>query len=330
MRAAAPWVLGAVAAYALPFLLDRLELRMAIEILYLGLFAVSFNLLLGYAGLLSFGFNASFGIGAYAFALILTHLSLPLIPAMFFAIAAGGAAGLAMGAVCVRLAGGYFSLMTLGLCQLLFAIAIKWRGLTNGEDGIFVQVPDLRFPYFGVLRLDVEANLYVFVLSVVLFCLWLMWRFTRSPLGQAVILVRENSERASFLGYDIYAVKLLVFTLAGTMAAVAGVLFALLQRLVSPATFSLMQGGEPLFMAVLGGTGWFFGPFLGTIVYALFQDWLSRTTEHWPFFIGFLFVLLVIYAPGGLVAIAQRLRAASIGQTATPVGATGNSHRSIS
>ncbi len=329
MRAAAPWVLGAIAAYALPFLLDRLELRMAIEILYLGLFAVAFNLLLGYAGLLSFGFNASFGIGAYAFALILTHVSVPLIAAMLFATAAGAVAGLAMGAVCIRLSGGYFSLMTLGLCQLLFAIAIKWRGLTNGEDGIFVQVPDLRFPYVGVLHLDREANLYFFVLSVVLLCLWLMWRFTRSPLGQAVVLVRENSERASFLGYDIYTVKLVVFTLAGTMAAVAGILFALLQRLVSPATFSLLQGGEPLFMAVLGGTGSFFGPFFGTIVYALFQDWLSRMTAHWPFFIGFLFVLLVMCAPGGFVAIAQRLRPVGSEQNAKAVGATENSRGTL-
>jgi branched-chain amino acid transport system permease protein len=292
MRIGILTIIGAVAAYALPLLLGRLELRMAIEILYLGLFAVSFNLLLGYAGLLSFGFNATFGIGGYAFALILMHMpAVPLLVAILLAAAIGAVVGLATGALCVRLGGGYFSLMTLAICQLLFAIAIKWRKLTNGEDGIFV----------------VEANLYFVVLTVVLLCLWLMWRFTRSPLGQAVILVRENSERASFLGYDVYTIKLLVFTLASTMAAVAGVLFGLLQGLVSPATFSLMQGGEPLFMAVLGGTGRFLGPFFGTVVYALLQDWLSRTTEHWPFFIGLVFVLLVMYVPGGLVGIAKRV-----------------------
>ncbi|HET7380269.1 MAG TPA: branched-chain amino acid ABC transporter permease [Gaiellales bacterium] len=304
--------LGVVAAYLLPFILGSIALRMAIEILYLGLFAVAFNLILGYAGLLSFGFNATFGVGAYAFALILARLpGVPILAAVLMGAAIGGLVGLAMGALCVRLGGGYFSLMTLALCQLLYAVAIKWRPVTGGEDGIFVRRPDVVLPGIGAIHLGQEGNVYWLALTVVLVCLWLMWRFIGSPAGQAVILVRENPGRAAFLAYNVYATKLVAFAFASAMAAVAGILFALLQGLVSPATLSLMQAGEPLFMAVLGGTGAFLGPLLGTMVYALFQDWLSRTTEHWPVFMGLLFVVLVIFAPDGLVGIVRRLRRAS-------------------
>jgi len=302
-------VFGALALYALPSVIGTLGIRTAIEILYFALFAASFNLLFGYAGLLSFGFNATFGVGAYAMALLLLYMpGIGLVLAALLSVAIGAAAGAVIGALCVRLHGGYFSLLTLAFCQFLLAIALKWRTVTKGEDGVIVAAQKLDIPGIGEVRLDVAANMYWLTLTVVLVCLWLMWRFTRTPLGRSVVLVRENEERASFISYNVYAVKVLVFTLASGMAAVAGVLYVLFQRLAAPGTLGLGTAGDVLFMTVLGGTGSFLGPVLGAGIYHLLQNWLSKTTEHWAFFIGLLFVLLVIFAPGGISGLMVRAR----------------------
>jgi len=299
--------LGAVVVtglYALPWALDTVRLRMLIEILYFGLFAVSFNLLFGYAGLLSFGHAASFGVGGYAVGLLLKHVSgLPLLAALVLGSLAGALAGLVIGAFCVRLRGTYFALLTLAFSQFLNAIALKWRDVTRGDDGLTVAVPDITLPGGAVIRMADASNFYWLALTVVLLSLWAAWRFTRTPLGNAVVLMRENDERAAFLGYNVFATKLTVFTLASGFAAVAGVLFATFQRLVSPSALDLPIGTEVVFMAVLGGTGAFLGPFLGAAVYILVQDWLSKTSEHWPFFMGLAFVVMILFAHTGLVGL---------------------------
>jgi branched-chain amino acid transport system permease protein len=296
-------LLAVVGLYAVPWALDTVRLRMAIEILYFGLFAVSFNLLFGYAGLLSFGHAASFGVGGYAVALLLKHVNgLSLLPALAGATLAGALVGLVIGLFCVRLRGTYFALLTLAFSQFLNAIALKWREVTRGDDGLTVAVPDTLVP--GVTaRLGDPRVFFWLALTVVVICLWLAWRFTRTPLGNAVVLMRENDERAAFLGYNVFATKLIVFTLAAAFAAAAGALFATFQRLVSPTALDLPISTEVVFMAVLGGTGTFLGPFLGAAVYILVQDWLSKTTEHWPFFLGLAFVLMVLFAHTGLVGL---------------------------
>jgi branched-chain amino acid transport system permease protein len=291
------------ALYAVPWLLDTVRLRMAIEILYFGLFAVSFNLLFGYAGLLSFGHAATFGVGGYAVALLLNGVDgLALLPALGGAALAGALVGLVIGFFCVRLRGTYFALLTLAFSQFLNAIALKWREVTRGDDGLTVAVPATLLP--GVpARLGDPRVFFWLELTVVVACLWLAWRFTRTPLGNAVVLMRENDERAAFLGYNVFATKLTVFTVAAAFAAVAGALFAVFQRLISPTALDLPIGTEVVFMAVLGGTGTFLGPFLGAAVFILVQDWLSKTTEHWPFFLGLAFVLMILFAHTGLVGL---------------------------
>jgi ABC-type branched-subunit amino acid transport system permease subunit len=302
-----PWV-GALALYALPLLLGTLGVRTATEILYFALLATAFNLLFGYAGLLSFGFNATFGVGAYVAAILITQRpDLGFWISVAAAILTGAIAGTVIGALCVRLRGGYFSLLTLAFSQFLLAIALKWRGVTHGEDGVIVPPPVASL--FGIvkLRLADQATMYWFTLTVVLACVWLIWRFMRTPLGHAVVLVRENDQRAAFLGFNGYLTKLAVFTLASTIATVAGVLFVLLQGLAAPTTLGLALAGDVLFMTVLGGTGTFLGPAVGAAVYHVLQDRLSQATEHWAFYIGALYVLLVIFAPGGITGLVQRL-----------------------
>jgi branched-chain amino acid transport system permease protein len=306
MKRAVGTALVLVALYALPLVLDTLRLRMAIEVLYFGLFAVSFNLLFGYAGLLSFGHAAGFGVGGYAVGLAWKHWTgIGVLGGLGVAVLAGVITGLVVGFFCVRLRGTYFALLTLAFSQFLYAVALKWRDVTRGDDGLTVGPPDVSLP--GItLHLGEAPDFYWVALTVVLACLFLAWRFTRTPLGNAVVLMRENDERAAFLGYNVFATKLIVFTVATTLAAVGGALFGSFQRLVSPASLDLGTGTEVVFMAVLGGTGAFLGPFLGAGVYMMLQNWLSRTTEHWPFVIGLLFVLMVLYMHTGVVGLLAR------------------------
>jgi len=300
-------LLGGVALaalYGLPWLLDTVRLRMVIEVLYFGLFAVSFNLLFGYAGLLSFGHAATFGVGGYTLGLVLKYEpALPFLVALGLAAVVGGAAGVIIGLFCVRLRGTYFALLTLAFSQFLFAVAFKWRAVTRGDDGLIVGVGSIAVPGLGALELGRPRHFYLVEVTIILLCLWAAWRFTRTPLGTAVVLMRENDERAAFLGYNVFGTKLIVFTLATTLAAVAGALFAAFQRLISPAALDLAIGTEVVFMAVLGGTGAFLGPFLGAAVYMVFQDWLSKTTENWPFFLGLGFVMMILYAHDGLIGL---------------------------
>ncbi len=303
-------LLGGVALaalYGLPWLLDTVRLRMVIEVLYFGLFAVSFNLLFGYAGLLSFGHAATFGVGGYTLGLLLKYEpALPFPVALALAAVVGGAAGVMIGLFCVRLRGTYFALLTLAFSQFLFAVAFKWRAVTRGDDGLIVGVGSIAVPGLGALELGRPRHFYLVEVTIILLCLWAAWRFTRTPLGTAVVLMRENDERAAFLGYNVFGTKLIVFTLATTLAAVAGALFAAFQRLISPAALDLAIGTEVVFMAVLGGTGAFLGPFLGAAVYMVFQDWLSKTTENWPFFLGLGFVMMILYAHDGLIGLFAR------------------------
>ncbi len=301
-------LIALAALCALPWLVGPLGLRMAIEMLYLGLFAMAYNLLFGWAGMLSFGFSAPFGVAGYAFALAEARwpgLSFPL--AFAFAILAGAVVNALVGALCVRLQGGYFSLLTLAFSQFFFAIALKWRDVTKGEDGLMVAPPAL--PHFGAsaASLGADTAMYAFSLTCVALSIALMRHLIATPLGAAVALNRENSERAQFLGYNVYALRLFAFAAAGGFAALAGVLYAMFQKLVSPATFSLDLGGEALFMTVMGGSQAFLGPLVGAVTYVALQDWLSRATEHWPFVVGLMFIALVIFAPEGLTGLAEGL-----------------------
>jgi branched-chain amino acid transport system permease protein len=293
----------------LPAFAGTLTLRTAIEILYFGLFATAFNLLFTHGGMLSFGFNASFAASAYAFALF-TNYAPSLSPpfAIVLAIAGGGFISAFIGGFCVRLNVGYFSLLTLAFAQFLYAIALKWRSVTKGEDGLIVRPPSIDLPFFGSADLGSIPTLYYVTLAIVCICLLLNWMFMRTPLGFSIILCKENEERAKFLGYNTYLFKLAVFTVSGTFAGVAGIVFAIFQKLVSPDLFGLGPAGDVLMVTILGGSGTYFGPMIGAVTYHFLQDFLSRTTEHWRLFVGLLFVFVILFAPDGIAGSLARLR----------------------
>ena len=289
---------------ALPWLLDTLRLRMAIEVLYFGLFAVSFNLLFGYAGLLSFGHAATFGVGGYAVGLALKHVDgLPLPVALGLGALAGAVIGAVIGFFCVRLRGTYFALLTLAFSQLLYAVALKWRSVTRGDDGLTVAVPDITLPGLGVLRTGQPAHFYWLALAVVLISLWSAWRFTRTPLGNAVLLMRENDERAQFMGVAVNRLRLFAFVVSAAFSGVAGALFAQLNGSVFPTFAFWTKSGEVIMMAILGGTQAFLGPLVGSFIMLALDQFFSVYTEYWPLVLGTTLLVLVLFLPEGHVGI---------------------------
>jgi len=300
-----------------PHTLTILQIRMVNEIAYFALFAVSFNFLFGYAGLLSFGHATFFGLGAYTAALTLKHIAgMPLLLSIVMAGLVGAIGGAIIGFFCVRRKGAYFALLTLAFNQFLWAIAWKWREVTGGEDGIGRIVPQGSIN-LGILSIDPTKveGMYYLTIAVVCLCLALGWYITQTPFGNTVKAIKVNEERPLFLGYNVHLAKLFIFTFSAFLAAIAGSLFALFQDFVATSSIDLAMSTQVLFMAFLGGTGSFFGPILGAAIYVYFTDWVSSLTDRWEFILGVLFILLVLYFHRGFIGlIPKKLKEALVSE----------------
>jgi branched-chain amino acid transport system permease protein len=298
-----------LAAFALlviaPFVTNIVQLRMLTEIAYFALFAVSFNYLFGYAGLLSFGHAAYFGLGAYATAISLKNIAgMPVLASVLVGGLAGAIGGMIIGFFCVRRKGAYFALLTLAFNQFLWAAAWKWRAVTGGDDGIGDLLPDTPVNLgFASLDLYDTTSMYYFVVVIVFVCLAAGWYLTKTPFGNTVMATKVNEERASFLGYNANRSKVWIFTFSAFYAGIAGGLFACFQDFVSTSAIDLGMSTQVLFMAFLGGTGSFFGPILGAAVFTYFTDMISSLTDRWEFILGVLFILLVLFFRQGLIGL---------------------------
>jgi ABC-type branched-subunit amino acid transport system permease subunit len=307
---ARPWPLLVAAAtlLALPFTLDAvgLPLRSAIDVVVFAIACMGLNVLVGHTGLVSFGHGAWFGLGAYAAALSQRHLFpdgfvLPALFALAFVIAA--AAGL--GALILRRRGVYFSLLTLALTALLFAIAFRWTAFTGGESGLGGVVRPV------VLGIDLGSDpTYYAAVAAVGFAVCLaLWRFHRSPVGSVLVAIRENEGRARFIGYPTNRYKLLAFVVSAATVGVAGTLSVFNHRFASAEPLSVAFSGELIAMVVIGGMRSFLGPALGALFFILFREFLSIWTNAWLFWFGLLFVGFIVFSPSGLVGVAGRLLA---------------------
>jgi branched-chain amino acid transport system permease protein len=309
------WVGVSVAVLAAaPYLLPSYQLRLVTEGIVFSLFAVSYNLLLGYAGLLSFGHAMFFGVGAFATAIFLNQLpGISCLTAVVLATATSLVVGLVVGSLLLRVKGTPFALLTLAFNALFFAIGVKWHTLTGGDDGLNVIPPKLNL---GLLVMDPRngPDIYYLTLIVLGAALLFCWRFTRTAMGHSVLLLRENEERMRFLGYNTNVTRLILFVFTGALAGLAGSFYTLLNAFVSLDAVSIDMTTKVLLMTFLGGTGAFPGPILGAFFYTYVQDFLSNLTENWPLIMGVLFIVMVLFAPGGLSglghSIANRLKRA--------------------
>lgn len=290
------------ALIVLPFALDAIGLTLitATDVVIFALAVLGLNILVGWTGLTSFGHGAWFGIGAYAVAILQTRLvagdmALPLLGAL----AITGVAALAAGALILRRRGVYFSLLTLAFTAMLYAIAFRWTDLTGGENGIG------NLHRWAVLQ---EPGAYYAAVSGIAFAVLVaLWRFRRSPMGTVLVAIRENEQRAGFLGYATNRYKLAAFVISATITGLAGALSAYSHRFTSADPISIAFSGELLAMVVIGGMRSFLGPALGALFYILFREFLSIYTADWLLYFGLLFVAFIVFSPDGLVGIAARL-----------------------
>ncbi len=293
----------------IPFLFRETRVNLAIEVLIYALFAISFNLLFGYGGMLPLGHSALFGVGAYCTALICNRLPGFPLPMTLLATAASGlVAGALIGFFCVRLKGTYSALLSLAFQMFLFAVAIKWVSVTNGDDGMGVPRPDLYLPVLGRLPLMKIVNLYYLTLAVVSIAVGACYLFLKTHLGNSIMAIRERDVRATFLGYNVFLTRLTAYAAAGLLAALAGGLFVLFQEIVAPSILGIELSLSAALMAVIGGSAVFLGPVVGSAFYVVFQDSLSRLTTHWFIWMGMLFIVVVLYFPDGLLGLFKNRR----------------------
>lgn len=295
-----PYALVGVAALALlPLVVGQYGVVLATEVLLLGLFALSFNLLFGYTGLLSFGHAAYFAVAGYTVAMLLVR-DVPILLAIPAGMLAAGLTALLLGYLSVRLNEIYFSMLTLAWGMMVYTIVFQWREVTGGSDGI----TNLPIPALAVGPAVVDLGdfrvFYELTLAVVAVSAWLLWRIVRSPFGQILVAIRENAERIAFAGVDVRRHQLVAFVIAGFFAGVAGALFSPFSRIAAPSMAHWTRSAEPVLMTILGGPGSFLGPLVGSAVFVVLRNWVTAQTEFWNFVLGWILLPMVLVFRGGI------------------------------
>ncbi|WP_233839203.1 branched-chain amino acid ABC transporter permease [Paraburkholderia sp. ZP32-5] len=274
------------------------------EILIFAIFAMSLNLLLGYTGMMSFGHAAFFGIATYTVIGLGVHLGLSGWWGLLAGIAASTVLAAVIGAFCVRVTGIPFVMLTMAFSQLLYAVALKWRDLSGGSDGLngFEQ-PSL----FGLSLQQSPVGRYAVVAIGFIVVLGFMICLVRSPLGSIFIGIRENEQRMRAIGYPVERFRLLAFVIAGALAGIAGALYALFNAYVSPDVLRWGQSGDVMIMVVLGGAGTVVGPAIGAALYLLMKNVISTHSEYWAFWVGWIFIFCVMFMREGVWGFAAAL-----------------------
>ena len=300
-----PWTLIIfLAALTLPWIGTRYDTFLGTQIAIYALFAMSLNLLLGTTGLVSFGHAAYFGIGSYACGILMKTAGVPFWAAFPAAglIAAGFAA--AFGFFCVRLTKIYFAMLTLAFAQIVWAICFKWNDFTGGDQGLpDVPFPDIGWmsalPGFGHMRIG--EQFYVLTLILVALCIAALHRLTLSPFGRVLTTIRENPERAAFIGVDVRAYELAAFAIAGGFAGLSGALFGIFNRGVFADFVFWSKSADVMIMTILGGMHHFWGPAVGALILTLLNQQITAYTEYWPFVLGAILIVLLFVFPGGIL-----------------------------
>ncbi|MGM4887232.1 branched-chain amino acid ABC transporter permease [Tardiphaga sp. 20_F10_N6_6] len=296
------WILFAT----VPFWIERVGLYqyLGVEILIFALYALAYNLVLGHAGLPSFGHGAFFGIGAYAFGLAQSNI----VPNLWVCLAvAAGAAAIAGAFVALFIShrrGIYYALMTIAFGQIFWFIAIKAHRITGGEDGL-LKIERLPAS-LGITTFNLGSNiaLYYFVLAVFAVVSFLLWRLVHSPFGRVVKAIKQNETRARFVGYDVWRYKAAVLVVSTTLSGLAGGLFAMAQTSAFPDVMSLHYSGYVVMMTLVGGgLVSFWGPVIGAVAFFLARDVIGSFTTGWMLWFGLSFVVLVLFKPEGIAGI---------------------------
>jgi branched-chain amino acid transport system permease protein len=290
-----------------PQFLSENILGVIIHIMTLALFAMAFNVLWGYTGLLSFGHAAFYGSGAY-FMVLLLNGPLPGLPevdvfvvAFAFALFATIVVTIVVGVISTLRSGLIFAMITLAFNMVLFELADSLTNITGGQDGqrypIGVEI-ELGITSFDVFNTEM---LYYFTLLIFLVSIYSLWRVVNSPYGELLTAIRENPERAKFVGVPVQRYQISAFVISGAFTAVAGVLAALRQFVVSPDILHWSVSAEPVLATLIGGAYTFLGPVVGALVFVLLEEFLLRFTAHWHIVLGLILIPIVLFTPDGIL-----------------------------
>lgn len=299
------WIILIAAGLLMPLFIDKQsQLLIFTRIYILAVFAMSYDILLGYTGIISFGHVMFFGIGAYSISLMLKHQGeswLNIVIALIIAVIVAALVSFIVGVLSLRLKSTYYAMITLAFSELFLILSLKWRTLTSGEDGFNFSsyIPDFIKDRFNFYYISL-----IFLIGITLF----LYQFVKSPIGKVLLAIRENEQRAETLGYPVLYYKLISSVVAGVVASLSGIMYALTYRYVGSASvFGIEKTIDALLMTIIGGVGTLFGPIIGAGVINFAHELLSDMTdihpifERWLILFGALYVLIVMFFPRGIM-----------------------------
>jgi len=320
---------GLVVLLLLPSVIPHPGLRdFIIYVIAYGLLAMSLNLLIGFTGLVSFGHAAYFASGAYGFGLLMQSGLVSVPVAMLAAVGGTALLALAIGAICVRLQEIYFAFITLAFQMFIHSVILTWVSLTGGDQGLRGGIPRPAFlgPGFAI-DLNDGRTLYAFCAVVFVLCLLAMRQLVQSPFGYTLRMVRDNPQRANFVGVNVQRVKLAIFVIASAFASIGGIVLALFVSGAYPDFAFWTTSGEAIFMIMLGGSQLFVGPLVGTVMLQALNHYVTLYTEHHGMVLGAVILIVVLGLRRGLADFvyewfqSRRTRRMSI-PSKTPIGET--------
>ena len=308
------WVLGLAALVVVllfPYLFGIYLTNIFVTFAIYALFAVTLNMLLGFAGLLSFGHAMYFGIGAYGTALALTHINgLSLLPSIVIGFFSALLLAAIICPIVVRTSGAAFAMLHLAFGQIMYVLVLKLRHITGGEDGVGgFPLPPLNIPGLGSIDITDSTNFFYFSIVVLGLSMYFLWFFLKTPLGCVTISLRDNTDRVASMGFKVPQTKAVVYLLSCSFAGIAGSIYALFQNLVAAdGTLDILTSFAPVIMTMIGGSGNFFGPILGSALYQVIEELGRNYTDQLELILGVILILVMLYVPMGIMGVVQTLR----------------------
>lgn len=272
-------------------------INIASQILIAALFALSLNLLVGYAGLLSLGHAGYLGLAAYISSWLIMNLHCGMLAAAAAALAGTTLTAALFGVIALRATGLSFLMITLAFGQILWGLAYRWSGVTGGDNGI----SGIARPVIFGFSLDKPSHFYYFALAVFLVVMLAIAILVHSPFGAGIRGTRDQPRRMSALGYNVWLIRWITFIASGFFGGVAGLMYVYYQQFISPHSLSLANSAEMLLMVIAGGASTLAGPVVGAALVVILKNVVSAYVDRWIMLLGFVFLFIVLFVPGGLV-----------------------------
>jgi len=304
------WAAGLILLTLYPHIFGIYFSNFFITFAIVALFAVSYNLLLGYTGLLSFGHAIFFAAGGYGTAIALTRIKgLPLIPAILIGVFSSIALALILCPIVARTRHAAFAMLHLAFNFILHTFILKLRHITGGEDGLAgFKIPPFTIPGIVSFQMTDPVQFYYFAVFVIGGCLWLAWFLTKTPFGQIMVGIRDNDMRVDYLGFRLVRTKAVAYILSAGFAGVAGSMSALFQGMISASEADIAHSFKAILATIVGGSSSFFGPIAGAGIFAILEELTTRFTQRVELVNGIVLILVIMYFPAGFIGLVRRIR----------------------